>query len=613
MFHGIPVSQKFAQRRNLHWLYVVARLKPGVTMAQAAEEMRAISERLAQQYPDSNGDSGAKLQPLRNVIVGRVQPVLLVVFGAAALVLLIACANVANVLLARSAARRQEIAIRYALGASRRRVIRQLLTESTLLAMLGGALALLLGRWALAGLVALVPAQLRLGMPFLDHLQLDASVLAFTAAVSLLTGILFGLAPAITARAGSLNADLTESGRTTIGARGRMRDGLVVAEIGIAAALLVGSVLLLQSLWRVLRSDPGFNRHGLLTLRYALPPERYSKPEPTIRFHQQLEEKLRSLPGVQAATVANCLPLSGGCGTVRFRVQGAEVTHTAAQPEANSRNVGDSYFRVLEARLLKGRYFDERDGVKGAPPVIIVNRTLAEKYFAGDAVGKTLTFTYAPNLPPQQIIAVVDDVQERFLDSPAAPTLYAPESQNGNSFVNVIVRVGGDPALAAGPVREAILAMEPGAAIFNTTTLDAVVANSLPVFLHNLPTVLVSAFGSVALLLVAIGVYGLLSYLVTTRTRELGIRVALGATARDVLRLVMKSAARLTLAGLGVGLVLAIALARLGSSLLVGVRAFDPLSFVAALAIVAVCAMLASYLPARRAARLDPMVALRHD
>jgi putative ABC transport system permease protein len=613
IFQPVPIGQGFVARRNLHWFNVVARLKPGMTLEKAAAEMQTISARLAQLYPAANGGTTTKITPLREVIVGDIRPTLLLLFAAAGFVLLIACANIANVLLAKAAGRSREVAIRNALGASPRRIIRQFLTESVLLGMISGAAGLLLAVWGVSLLADSVPKAVREGVPFLTRLPINGTVLGFAMAISLLTGVLFGLAPALRISATNLRAALSDDSRTTAGGRQGLRDLLVIAEVGLAAMLLVGAGLLLQSLWRVVNTDPGFNRQNLLTMRYALPPGTYKEDAKVIAYERAAEEKIAGLPGVQGVAVGNILPLTcNGCNTVRFRVQGQAPVESAVQPEGNIRVITPSYFGVLQARMLKGRQFTDADGEK-SPKVVIVNRALADEYYGGDAVGKTLTFTYAPNQPAREIVGLVGDVKETSLDTPNKPALYLPFAQDPSNFASVLVRTSGDPLAAAESVRQTMLSIEQQTAIFNPSSMELQISNSMPVFLRRLGARLVSLFGWLALLLAAIGIYGVVSYSVAQRTREFGVRMALGARAEDVLRLVMGRAARLVIPGIVAGLVGAAALAKIASRMLYGVRPTDVFTFAAATVLVATVALLASYIPARRAARLHPLDALRYE
>ena len=613
MYLPPPTSGGMFTRRNLHWIQVIGRLKPGVTLEQAASEMTAISRHQAQLYPSSDAGTGVHLVPLREIVVGEIRPVLLLVFAAAGFVLLIACANVANVLLAKSAARRQEIAVRFALGAQRQRILRQVLTESVLLALVAGAASLLITRLSTAALLATVPPAVRQTMPFLNDLGGRGAALSFTLLVSLLAGVLFGLAPALRSPSYSLHSVLGEAGRGAVGGRARLRSALVVAEIAVAAALLMVSGLLLQSVWRVVNTDPGFNRHNLLLLTYVLPGDRYKDPAAINAIQEEFERKIAALPGVEGVAETSGMPLSdcNGCNTNRFAVEGKPQIVGAGQPEAAARDISPDYFRVLQAHLRRGRAFRPQDYVANAAPVVIVNRTLEQQFFDGDALGKHLTFTYKPGLPAREVVGVVDDVSEGFLDAERKPALYTPERDA--FFVGMVVRTATAPASLANAVQSALSAAEPNVTVFGVTTMDERVANAAPMFLRRLPAVLVTAFGSLALLLAAIGIYGVIAYSVAQRTREFGVRMALGASAGNLLQLVLGGALRMTVAGLAAGILAAALLARLASGLMFGMRATDFLSFALVPLVVAGIAALASYVPARRAAGLDPMEALRYE
>jgi predicted permease len=411
--------------------------------------------------------------------------------------------------------------------------------------------------------------------------------------------------------------------RTSTG-KSWLRDVLVVGEAGLAAMLLVGSGLLVVGMWRLVNVYPGFNRHNLLTLGFQPPPSRYQDPPPpktdpptpqrstkAIAYERAVEQAIGAIPGVEGVAVVSILPLScDGCNTVRFRPQGYAAPTSAVQPEANIRSVTNHYFSALQAHLLKGRMFDDRE-TDISPQVIIVNRALADKFFGGDAVGKTLTFTFSPTQKPREIVGVVDEIKDGFFDAPDSPTLYTPFV--GNVGGNLIIRTSGDPASVSESVRHTLLQLDPDTAIFRVGTLDSKVEDSVPMFVRRLPAILVTQFGSLALLLAAVGVYGVVSYSVSQRTREFGIRMALGASRTQLLRMVMGRGARLVALGASLGLAGAAALAKVEASLIYGLHIRDALMFVAAAFLIFVVALAASYIPARRAARLHPLDALRYE
>jgi putative ABC transport system permease protein len=599
-------------RRFMHWLNIIARLKPGVSVAQAQAGMGSVAQAIAQGDPQSHTGTAIKVVSLHEQIVGNVRPILLVLLGAVCFVLLIACANVANLLLARSAARQKEIAIRTALGAGRWRLIRQLLTESLLLAGLGGAFGLILAQWGVDLLVARIPASQVKTMPYLQGLTIDSRVLIFTVLVSLVTGLVFGLAPALQSSRLNLQESLKEGGKTSAApARGRLRNLLVVAEIALALVLLVGAGLMLKSLVRLLSVDPGFNADNLLTMRVLLPIAKYPENAQVATFHQQLIERVESLPGVKGVGSVNILPLLGG-NTATFVPEGRPAPPPGQEVESNIRNVNSSYFRVMNVPLIRGRYFTDQDTDK-TPPVLIINQTAANRFFPGeDPVGRRLIYPKI-ELPPFEIVGVVGDEKVTGLDKAVTPVIYGPFLQSPNGSISLVVRTDGDPNSIVRAVRSEIQQLDPDLPVFDVRTMGQIIDNAPSTFLRRYPAFLIGVFAGVALLLAMVGIYGVISYSVTQRTHEIGVRMALGARQGDIFKMVLGQGLILTLVGTACGLLAALALTRFLSSLLFNVSANDPLTYIAvSLPLIAV-ALLACYIPARRATRVDPMVALRYE
>ena len=605
-------TQPQLERRFMHGTNLIGRLKPGVTAEQAQQELSLIASRIEHDHNASHAGTGLKLVPLQEQVVGQVKPILLVLLGAVGFVLLIACANVASLLLTRSLARQKEISIRAALGASRWRVVRQLLTESVLLSLVGGAVGLLIAYWGVRGLVAVLPdAQLN-ALPFLQSLQLDGRILAFSFGLSLLTGIVFGLAPALQSSRLDLNEVLKEGGRNTMGGAGhRLRSALVMTEIALAVVLLVGAGLMMKSLLRLLQSNIGFNPENVLTMNVVLPAGKYNDNNRQIAFFDQLQERLQSLPGVTGAGTVNILPLQGG-NTTRFNIEGDPIPPPGQETEANIRTVNETYFQTLGIPITAGRAFDARDNAN-APPVVIINKTAADRLFAGrDPIGRRLVYN-SVQAPPIQIVGVVGDVKIGGLDDAIRPVLYYPFRQNNALGTSLVVRTNADPTALAAAIREATHALEPDVAIFNVNRMTDLIGNSPAAFMRRFPALLIGIFAGVALVLASIGIYGVVSYSVSQQTHHIGVRMALGAQAADILRMVLRQGLTLAVVGIAAGVVAALGLMRLLRSLLFEVQTTDVATFAAVVGTLFVVALLACYLPARRATRVDPLVALRYE
>jgi putative ABC transport system permease protein len=606
-----PVAEQPAEaERGSRHLRAIARLKPGVALEQAQAEMTTIAGRISEAHPTENTNYGVRVTPLREDLVGNVRPALLLLFGAVGFVLLIACANVGNLLLARAGARRREIAIRAALGAGRGRIVRQLLTESMLLSLLGGGLGLLAAAWG-TGVVGRVGAQL---VPWLGRVEVDARILAFTFAVSVLTGIVFGLAPALQASRPDLNASLKEGGRSVAGAGGRLRGALVVAEVALSLVLLVGAGLLIKSVARLRGVDPGFTAEGVATMNLWLPSAKYQKGADQHEFYARLAERVGGIPGVEAVGVTSVLPVSGNFDGRTVEVEG-RAYGAGERPEVENYYVSPGYLRAMSIRLTRGRAFTDADS-KDAPPVVLVSETMARRQWGDeDPLGKRLRY-YDPyaskDVPWRTVVGVVADVKLTGLDTKGTQGLYAPEAQSPSPAMTLVVRTGaGDPAAVVPAVRREIAALDKDLAVFNVKTMGELVADSL--LLRRFSMLLLGAFAALALVLASVGIYGLIAYTVTQRTHEIGVRVALGAQRSDVFRLVVGRGMRLTLAGVGAGVVAALGLTRLMESLLFGVSASDPPTFAAIALLLTLVSLAACYVPARRATRVDPLIALRYE
>ncbi|HEY3040204.1 MAG TPA: ABC transporter permease [Pyrinomonadaceae bacterium] len=599
-------------RRFMHGTNVIGRLKTGVTLEQAQTELSLIASRIEQENKQSHAGTGLRLVPLQEQIVGQVKPILLVLLAAVGLVLLIACANVASLMLTRSLGRQKEVAIRAALGASRWRVIRQLLTESVLLSLTGGAAGLLVAYWGVSALVAALPENQLNALPFLKSLHIDTSILAFSFGLSLLTGIIFGLAPALQSSRLDLNEILKEGGRNTGGGAGhRLRSALVMSEIALAVVLLVGAGLMMKSLLRLLQANIGFNPENLLTMTVVLPAAKYDDANRQINFYEQLKERVQSLPGVSGVGAIDNLPLQGG-NTTRFNIEGDPIPPPGQAIEANFRVVSDTYFQTLGVPIISGRMFDERD-TADATGVVIIGKSLADRVFAGrDPIGRRLVFT-SGQAQPVQVIGVVGDVKIGGLDEAIRPVTYYSFRQIPGIGTNLVVRTASDPAVLASAIRNEIRTLEPDVAIFNVRAMEELISTSPAAFMRRFPALLISIFAGVALLLAAIGIYGVVSYSVNQQTHHIGVRMALGAQASDILKMVLKQGLALALVGLAIGVVAALTLMRLLRTLLFEVQTTDTATFGIVVSTLLAVALLACYLPARRATKVDPLVALRYE
>ena len=608
----LPLAVDAAKEsRGAHYLLVLGRLKPGISLKQAGTEMAAVAGRLERQYPDTNTGWGTLLIPLAELQVEKIRTALLILLVFVSFVLLIACADVANLLLARVAAREREIALRAALGADRVRLLRQMLTETLVLFLAGGVLGLLLAHWGIQALIALNPD----GIPRSREVHLDGGVLLFTFAVSLGTGLLFGLVPALAGAGSHLSESLKQGGRAVAGGvRGRLvRNALVLAQVALTLVLLVGAGLLIQSFARLQAVDPGFRPQGVLTVKLELPQAKYPEPQRQIVFYRGLLERVRALPGVEHAGFLFPLPLGGSNMILAFSVAGRPDPPPNAVPSTNVRTATPGAFRALGIPLRRGRMFDERDNESGML-VLLVNETMAAQVWPNeDPLGKRISFddTKDPKARWYTVVGVVGDVRHQALAEEAGSEAYWPQFQDPISSATLVVRGTGDPGGLTGPIREAVRALDPDLPLDKVATLSDVVSASLAQ--SRFKAVLLALFAGLALVLALVGVYGVVSYSVTQRTHELGIRMALGARREQVLRLVLRQGMTQVLIGLALGLVGAWFASRFLAGQIYGLSATDPLTFVAVPLGLAAVALVANYLPARRATRVDPLVALRQD
>ena len=598
-----------AERRDNRYVTVVGRLKPGATVQQAQSELDAINQRLAQAYVETNSGWSVRVTELRENLVGSMRSALLILLGAVAFVLLIACANVANLMLARASTRQKEIAVRTALGASRLRIIRQLLTESVLLSVIGGVVGLGLSVWLTRLLIAISPAN----SPRFDEIRMDAPVFLFTLGVTVVTGLVFGLAPALQTSRLDLNETLKESGRRGSGGERHNRLGslLIVSEIALSFMLLVGAGLLVKSFMRLRDVGPGFNPANVLTMRLGTTPGKYPQGAPRAQLFRQAVERIKTVPGVTAAGATLSLPLGGDTFNVgRSYIREGRPATPEESANAAYMVITPDYFRAMQIPLTAGRAFTDQDNDQ-SPKVVIVNQTMARQMWPGeDPTGKRITI-WRDEKFPREIVGVVGDVKAT-LDAEAGAQMYVPYAQDATwGSLTLAVRTTGDPSSMAAAVRNEIRAFDKTLPVYNVKTMDDVVgADVAP---RRSSMMLFSAFALVALVLSMIGIYGVTAYYVTQRTHEIGIRLALGAQLRDVLTLVLRRGLILALVGIGVGLAGAFALTRLLTSLLFGVKPVDVATFVAvSLGLIAV-AVVACYLPARRATKVDPLVALRYE
>ncbi|HEV8702061.1 MAG TPA: ABC transporter permease [Candidatus Polarisedimenticolia bacterium] len=600
LWRPVPIDP---ESRGGHWLNAIGRLRPGVSLEQAQVEMDTITRRLEQQHPDTNTGRHTRLEPLKDAVVRDARAALYALFGAVGFVLLIACANVANLILVRASGRRREIAVRAALGAGRLRIVRQLLTESLLLFLCGGLAGTLLALWGTDLVVALASESL----PRSGEIVMDLSVLAFSLALSTVAGILFGLAPALQHSRVDVERALRDDGRNATAGRGRSRvlGALAVTQVALSLVLLTGAGLLIKSLWTLLRVDPGFRAERVLTLDLALPESRYPDEGRMFAFYTSLLDRLDALPGVQSAGAVNILPLSGSNSCDGFSVIEHPPAAVGRQPCAEARYSTPGYFPALGIPLVRGRSFTEADD-GNAPRVALINQAMARLFFPGeDPIGKHVVY----NAAPRAIVGIVGDVRHFGLDTEAPPEFYLPHQQLPMWEMTLAVRASSDSVPLVAAVRGAIAALDRDLAVANVRTISDLLHRS--VARPRFRAVLLGAFAATALALAAIGIFGVLAHGVAQRTREIGIRMALGARRRAILGMMLGQGIRLTLAGVGLGLAASIVLTRFLSGLLFGVSPTDPITLSGVTLLLTLVALLACVVPARRATRVDPMTALR--
>jgi macrolide transport system ATP-binding/permease protein len=600
------------KRRSCHNMFGVARLKDGVTVQSALADMTAVAKQLEVQYPGSNRDQGASVKPLYEQIVGDIRPILLVLLGGAVLLLVIACVNVSSLLLVRSESRKREIAVRGALGASPARLVRQFMTESLVLVLVGGLLGVLGAEVSMQGLSRLISKDMLANMPYLAGISLNLRVVLFAVAICVLAAGLFALTPILRLPLTTLREGLTDGGRGTAGTLWRrFGANLVVVELAVAVVLLVGAGLLGKSFYKLLHVDLAFQPDHLATMQVALPQTRYPKDPQWVAVQRQILDRIRSLPGVQSASLTSVFPVSGNGNTDWIRIVGKP--YNGEHNEVNQRDVSSDYFKTLEARLERGRFFtDEEDASK--PKVVIVNKAFVSKYFPGeDPIGRVMGDGDLTPKSLRQIIAVVDDIKESSLDVDTWPAEYTPANQGPDNYFGLMVRTSQAEATMLPVLRATVQQIDPGIGVFDEQTELQRINDSQTAYLHRSSAWLVGGFAALALLLGVVGLYGVIAYSVSQRTREIGVRMALGAQQSSVYRMILKEAGWLTGFGIGAGLVSSIAVATLMRTLLFGIHTWDVSTLAAVAVLLSVSALLASYFPARRAASVNPVEALRAE
>jgi predicted permease len=600
------------KRRSCHNLFGIGRLKDGVSVATALADMTSIAKQLEVQFPGSNRDQGASVKPLYEEIVGDIRPILLVLLGGAGLLLVIACVNVSSLLLVRSEARKREIAVRGALGASRGRLIRQFITEGLVLVVAGAAMGLFCAYWAMKALTHLIPKDMMLYMPYMNGIGLNAHVVMLAAAISLLGAMLFAAAPVLRLPLTQLREGLTDGGRSSVGTFWRrFGANLVVLELAIAVVLLVGAGLLGKSFYKLLHVELAFQPDHLATVQIVMPQTTYAKDPQVVAVSRQILARVSSLPGVRSAALTTMLPVSGNGNTNWIRIVGHP--YNGEHNEVNQREVSSEYFRTLQAKLIEGRFFtDDEDASK--PSVVVINKVFAKKYFPGeDPVGRKMGDTELTPKSIREIIGVVDDIKEGSLDSEVWPAQYDPTNQNAETYVSLVVRTSQDEKAILPALVAAVHEIDPGIGVINETTMVQRINDSQTAYLHRSSAWLVGGFAALALLLGVVGLYGVIAYSVSQRTREIGVRMALGAQKSSVYQMILKEAGWLTGVGIAAGLLCSAGAALLMQKVLFGVRSWDVPTLAGVAVLLGLSALVASFIPARRAASVNPVEALRAE
>ena len=611
VYAPVPMTPELMKSRGNHSYYVIGRLKPGASIQGAQSEIDNISARLEQQFPETNKGWGATVFPIVADTVSEYDTALWVMMGAVGFVLLIACANVANLMLARATGRQREIAVRTALGASRWRIVRQLLTESVIVALFGGAFGVLIGFWGIDALRAANPGDAAKFISGWHQIGINPRVLLFTLGLSVLSGLVFGLAPALQMSKPNLNDSLKEGGRQTSGSSHRLRSSLVVFEVALSLMLLVGAGLLTRSFLSLLKTDPGFNPDHLLTMNLVLPSAKYKDDPARAAFYNDLILRVKTQPGVESAALVNYIPLGGSNSSDAYLIEGQPEPQPGQENDGRYRVATPDYFHTMGISITRGRAFTEQDKA-GALPVVMINEAFVRKHWPNEnPIGKRIRF-YGPldRAPWMEVVGVIEDVKHD-LNLPVTPEFYLPHAQDPWNSMVLVARTSVDPASLAGALRQQVWAIDKDQPVFDVRTMQEVRSGS--VVLYSFSSVMLGIFAVVALVLAAIGIYGVMAFAVTQRTQEIGIRMALGARTADVLKLVVKHGMKLALLGIVIGLAGSWALTRFIAKLLVGVQPTDLLTFSVVSLCLLVAAFIACYLPARRATKVDPLVALRYE